>query len=279
MTPEPQKAENAEDVGAATSRLPLVELQKGTVSKPERDILSDVSWTINPGEQWVVLGPNGSGKSTLARLLSGKERLDSGSLYLLGGQAEDFSPADLASRVGLASFDVGQRLLAAEKVIDVVLTAAWGQTIRYQEEYDDFDVVRAEDLLKALGIGQLANRQIGTLSEGERRRVLLARALMTDPELLILDEPTAGLDLGGRETLIEALREIIGSPGSPIVILITHELEVIGPEFTHALLLNEGQVVASGDIGEVLTESNLSSAFGLDLQIQRNAGRWWATAK
>lgn len=272
MSPE------SKDVGAPASA-PLISLENATVSRGEQQILDGVTWTVLPGQQWVILGPNGSGKSTLARLLAGGESLQSGEAQLLDGQIDGFSETDLASRVGLASVDVGKRLLGAEKVIDAVLTAAWGQTIRFEEEYEDFDVGRAQDLLDALGVGHLAQRQLGTLSEGERRRVLLARSLMTDPELLILDEPTAGLDLGGRETLVEALQEITGAPQSPAVVLITHELEVIPPEFTHALLLRGGKVVTAGPIADALTEENLSEAFGMPLRVENRAGRWWATAK
>lgn len=256
----------------------LVELRGGTVLRSGRAILDSINWKIQEGEHWVILGPNGAGKTTIARLLAGRERLDSGSMELLGSDLNEHAPEEIASRVGFASVDVGQRLLGAERVLDAVRTAAWGQTIRFQEEYEDDDTGRAQDLLEALGIGSLAQRTMGTLSEGERRRVLLARSLMADPELLILDEPTAGLDLGGRETLLRALREIMSSPVSPAVILITHELEVIAPEFTHALLLGDGRAVAIGPIGSVLNDSNLSAAFGLDLRVEKRDGRWWATA-
>lgn len=257
---------------------PLVDLSHGTVRRSHRGIVDDVSWRIDEGQQWVLLGPNGAGKTTVARLLSGRERLDSGSLTLLGSDAGEYSAEELAARVGFASIDVGQRLLAAERVLDAVRTAAWGRTIRFQEEYEEADDGRAQDLLDALGVGHLASQAMGTLSEGERRRVLLARSLMADPELLILDEPTAGLDLGGREMLLRALGEIMGGAASPAVVLISHELEVIGPDFTHALLMNNGRQVAQGPLEDVLTESNLSSAFGLGLRVGRRDGRWWATA-
>lgn len=260
------------------SRSPLVELREATVVRAEQAILDGVSWAIRPGEHWVILGPNGAGKTTIARVVSGSDHLDRGEIDILGFPAGEHNPVDLAGRVGLSSIDVWQRLLSAEKVIDVVVCAAWGQTIRFDEDYDDADLGRAQDLLDVLGIGALGNRPISTLSEGERRRVLLARALMTDPEVLILDEPTAGLDLGGRETLVTALKEIMGNVNSPAVVLTTHELEAIGKYFTHALILCQGRVVASGPIFDVLTDQNLSDAFGLDLRVSRRDGRWQAVA-
>ncbi len=257
----------------------LIDIENATVLAVGHQILSEVNWSFNPGEHWVIVGPNGAGKTTLARLLTGRASASEGHVSVLGKPVADHSSADLASQIGFASVDVGQAVPPHEKTIDFVLSAAWGQSVRFGEEYEAMDTSRAEDLLAALGVGGLGERPFMSLSEGERRRVLLARSLMADPEVLILDEPTAGLDLGGREILVQALGEIMDSPDSPGVILITHELEEIGPYFTHALLLDEGRVAASGPIEEVFTAERLSSLFGLDLAVNHVGGRWMATAK
>lgn len=258
---------------------PLFELSDVTVTRAGKPLLDAVNWVPRLGQHWVVLGPNGAGKTTLAGILAGRVEPTSGAVTILGYGSDDVEGADLASRVGFASAEVGDRLLPSETAISVILTSAWGQALSFSEEYDPEDVERAHNLMEALGIDCLSDHPYGTLSEGERRRVLIARALMADPEILILDEPTAGLDLGGRETLLLALAEIMDAPSSPSVILITHELEEIGPQFTHALLLNSGAVAAAGPLTDVITDQNLTDVFGLPVQVTRHDGRWWATAQ
>ncbi len=258
---------------------PLVELNQVRVAYRGVEILNDISFVMEPSQHWVIVGPNGAGKTTLARLIAGREYDPEGEISVLGQQLEEHDLNDLASRVGFASVEVGQRVQPHDTVSEVVLSAAWGQGATFGEEYEQIDRGRAADLLVALGVGQLAQRQFVTLSEGERRRVLLARALMADPEILILDEPTAGLDLAGREILVGALTEIMGAPQSPGTILITHELEEIGSAFTHALVMQNGRIVAAGQIDQVLTDETLSDAFGLSLAVVRDSGRWRAFAK
>lgn len=262
----------------AASANPLVRVEAARVDRAGQSILQDINWQILPGEHWVIVGPNGAGKTTLARLLTGRDYLSAGTIEVLGEDLDQHSAQDLASRVGFASVEVGQRLGVQDSVLEVVLSSAWGQSTSFGEEYEAPDRERAADLLAALGVGALADRSFASLSEGERRRVLLARALMADPEILILDEPTAGLDLGGREILLTALTEIMGAPTAPTTIMITHELEEIGPKFTHALLLRAGQVVGAGPIAEMLTGPNLSTAFDLSLQVSQDQGRWRAIA-
>lgn len=257
---------------------PVADLDSVTVNRQGKNILEEVSWRITPGQHWVILGPNGAGKTTLARLLAGREQLTSGSIQLLGQGLGEHEALDLASRVGFASAEVGARISAQETTLQAVLSSAWGQSASFGEGYEQLDEERGKDLLHALGVGDFADRVFASLSEGERRRVFLARALMPDPELLILDEPTAGLDLAGTEILVSALAEIMASPQSPSTILITHELEEIGPGFTHALLLRDGKSVAQGPIDQVLTGENLTAAFGLPLKVGREDGRWWAVA-
>lgn len=254
----------------------VVDLRDVTVARGGARLLKGVSLCTRVGEHWVVLGPNGAGKTTLVRVIAGREVPTSGVADVLGERIGQVDPAELASRVGFSSQSLSQRLPASERVRSVVLTAAWGQSVGYREEYEDIDTRRAHDLMTVFGVEDLAERRLGTLSEGERQRVLLARSLMADPEILVLDEPTAGLDLGARELLVSALSEIAGHEGSPQLFLVTHQIEEIAPGFTHAAVMSRGRILAAGPIEETLTGVTLSHAFELPLTAGRSDGRWWA---
>ncbi|MSS83515.1 ATP-binding cassette domain-containing protein [Actinomycetaceae bacterium WB03_NA08] len=256
----------------------LLEIENVNVSRLGNPILQDFSWKAEPGEHWAILGPNGAGKTTLARLISGADRADSGRIVVLGEEVEHHDSVFLATQVGYAGTDTASRIPSGTSVFSVVSSASWGQSADYGDEYEQLDQSRAEDLLSALGVGDLGSRMFDSLSEGERRRVLIARALMSNPEIIILDEPTAGLDLGGRETLMGALREIMSGPNAPAVIMITHEPEHITAEFSHALLIRGGQRIAAGPINQVITDTLLTQAFGLPLSVSRSDGRFQAKA-
>ena len=254
----------------------VVELADVTVVRGGVRILNSVSLTTHVGEHWVVVGPNGAGKTTLVRVIAGREQPTSGTATVLGQSGATADPRELGARIGLSSQSVGARIPASERVRSVVQTAAWGQSVSYLEEYEDADTGRARDLMQVFGVADLAERRFGTLSEGERQRVLIARSLMADPELLILDEPTAGLDLGARELLVSALQELATYPGSPQMILVTHQIEEIAPGFTHAAVTTEGRLLEAGPIDQTLTGVTLSRAFRLPLTAGRTDGRWWA---
>ena len=170
------------------------------------------------------------------------------------------------------------RIPKSEKVRDLIVTAVWAITGRWRETYDAMDLERADGLMSTLGIMDLASREFCTLSDGERKRALIARALMPDPELLLLDEPATGLDLGAREALISRLSVLAQDPTAPVQVMITHHVEEIPPGFTHALLLREGHVVAQGPIDSVITDENLSETFGLALSVRKVFARFWAFA-
>lgn len=256
----------------------LIELKGVALRRGRSKILSEIDFQVEAGQNWVVLGPNGAGKTSMARLIAARDYPTSGTATVLGVDTSDAESTYVAARVGVASQDTRERIIDADSVLDVVLSAAWGQTVRFSEEYEDADRERADNLLSALGIGPLSQRSFGSLSEGEKQRVSIARALMADPEIVILDEPTAGLDLGARETLVLALGEIMSGPNAPAVVLITHEIEEIAPGFTHAALMKDGRVAWSGPIDEVLTGAKLTEVFGLPLEVRREDGRWWARA-
>ena len=250
-----------------------------TVRRGGTTILDAVSWRVADGERWVVLGPNGAGKTTLLQIASARMHPSSGTAVVLGERLGAVDLFELRPRIGVASAALADRIPPHERVLDVVLTAAYGMTGRWREEYEALDHERARVLLDVFGVARLADRTFGTLSEGERKRAQIARALMTDPELLLLDEPAAGLDLGGREELLGALTELARDPRSPVMVLVTHHVEEIPVGFTHALLLRDGRVSAGGPLEEVITPEHLSAAFGLDLEVQRHGGRWSARAR
>ena len=224
----------------------------------------------------MVLGPNGAGKTTLLNLAAGRLHPSSGTAHVLGERIGRIDVTELRTRIGLTTAAVAERLPAEERVSDVVVTAAWSVVGRWRESYDPPDEARARALLGQLGVGRLADRTYGTLSEGERKRVQIARALMTDPELLLLDEPAAGLDLGGREDLVGRLAELAYDPDAPALVLVTHHVEEIPPGFTHALLLREGAVVAAGAARRHADRREPVETFGLPLAVQRRRGRYTA---
>ncbi|MFH5822681.1 ABC transporter ATP-binding protein [Georgenia sp. AZ-5] len=256
----------------------VLELDAVSVRRGTKTILDSVSWSVDEGQRWVVLGPNGAGKTTVIQLVAGRLHPTSGTVTIIGEQLGKVDVSELRPLVGLASAALDQRLPAGETVIDVVLTASYGITGRWRERYEELDVDRAQALLEVFGVGHLAHRTYGTLSSGERKRVQVARALMPDPEVLLLDEPAAGLDLGGREELMQALAELAGDRRSPVIVLVTHHVEEIPPGFTHALLLREGTVEAAGPIDDVITPQHLSRAFGLELEVERHRDRFSARA-
>lgn len=256
----------------------ILQFDDVTVRRGDKNILDSVSWSVADGQRWVVLGPNGAGKTTMMQLASAYMHPSSGVVQILDERLGAVDVFELRPRIGISSSSLADRIPLGERVMDVVLTAAYGMTGRWREDYEQVDESRATDLLTAFGVGALAERRFGTLSEGERKRVQIARSLMTDPEILILDEPGAGLDLGGREELVAALDELAGDSASPVLILITHHVEEIPPGFTHALLLREGGIVAAGPISEVMTPQNLSETFGVDLLVTRSQGRFAARA-
>lgn len=257
----------------------VLELAGVTVVRGGNTLLDSVDWSVSEGERWVVLGPNGAGKTTLLQIAAARMHPTTGVAGVLGEVLGAVDVFELRPRIGLASASLSDRLPARERVADVVVTASYGVTGRWREAYDQLDHARALELLRVLGVDHLADRTFGTLSEGERKRVQIARALMTDPELMLLDEPAAGLDLGGREDLVRRLGEIAEDIYAPALVLVTHHVEEIPPHFTDVLLLREGRVVAAGPIEITLTQQNLEATFGLPLVLERHDDRWTARAR
>ena len=239
-------------------------------------LLDGVSLTIDEGDRWVVLGPNGAGKTTLMLVISGRMFPTRGEVELLGEVVGAVDMAELKPRIGWASSAMMKDIPPRESVRDVVMTGAYAVTGRWREEYEGNDRERADRLLAEWGIDALAGRTFGTLSEGERKRALIARSLMSDPELLLLDEPGAGLDLGGREDLVDRMRRLALDPTSPTQIVVTHHVEEVPVGFTHGLLLRQGRVVVSGRLPDVLTDEHLTATFGMPISVVHEEGRWFA---
>jgi iron complex transport system ATP-binding protein len=261
-----------------TTEIPtaLVELSEVGVSFDGKVTwaLQNVNLQVNPGERWVVLGPNGSGKSTMVQLVSGYLHPSVGALSLFGGQlGKGVDWRKLRLGVGVMSAAFAKMVRPELTGQDVVMTAKNGALEPWWHEYDDDDRTRAYELLKAGGFGYLATREFGVCSEGERQQIQLARVLMANPKLLVLDEPAAGLDLGARERLVARMAAVAADPTVPGLVLVTHHVEEIAPGFTHALVLRKGEVVAQGPFDETLTSEIVSHAFDVNVTIDRNGGR------
>ncbi len=241
-------------------------------------ILNSVSWAVDDAERWVILGPNGAGKTTLLQLAAAQIHPTSGTVDVLDDSMGKTDVFELRPRIGFASTALARRVPRDERVIDVVLTAAYSVTGRWNEKYEEIDLRRAQRVLGEWKLTQLENRRFGDLSDGEQKRVQIARSVMTDPELLLLDEPAASLDLGAREELLQLLGGFASAPTSPAIVMVTHHVEEIPVGFTHALLLGDGQVQAAGSLADVITAENLSSAFGLPLDVTSTDGRFTARA-
>jgi iron complex transport system ATP-binding protein len=254
----------------------VIDMRGVTVRRGKTVLLDSVDWQVELDERWVVLGPNGAGKTTLLRLAAAEMHPTSGTVEVLGERLGRVAVFELRPRIGLTSANLGIRIPGDERVSDVVVSAGYGVLGRWRERYDAQDTDRAGHLLEQLGMAGFAEREYRTLSEGERKRVLIARALMTDPELLLLDEPAAGLDLGGREDLVSRLSTLALDADAPASVLVTHHVEEIPPGYSHGLLLRGGKVVAAGLLDDVLTDDNLSATFGLPLAVQRRRGRYTA---
>ncbi len=256
----------------------VLDLSGVTVRRGDAELLSGVDWTVLEGERWVILGPNGAGKTTLLNVVYSQTHPTKGEVEILGERLGRVDVFELRPLIGYAGAAVASQIEEGSTVLDIVMSAAYGYVGRFREEYGTPDHGRARPLLGHWGVGDMAGRTFHTLSEGERKRVLIARALMADPELLLLDEPAAGLDLGGREDLLRRLGNLTRNAAAPSLVVVSHHVEEIPVGTTHALLLREGSVVRSGPIDAVLTAEHLSETFGLPLKVERDGDRWSARA-
>lgn len=244
--------------------------RRGTV------ILDGVTWTVEPGQRWVVVGPNGSGKTTLLRFAGARELPVTGSCHVLGHRIGSVDLRVLRQRIGYLSPEIAVAMAPRMTVLEAVVTGLDATLVRWRQEFSTVQWDAARRQLEAFGCGDLHHRTFATLSEGERQRVLLARALVVEPALLLLDEPSARLDLVGRERLVQALALLEMHGALRAVVMVTHQLEEVPPGFTHALLLSAGRVVAAGPLEEVLIDDHVSTCFDAPLQVDQRDGRYSA---
>jgi len=249
-----------------------------SVTRGGTTILDSISWSAQAADRWVILGPNGAGKTTLLQLAAAQIHPSSGEVKVLESTLGSADLFDVRPRIGFASTALARRVPNNERVIDVVLTAAYSVTGRWNEQYENIDLRRARRVLAEWSLSHLEERRFGDLSDGEQKRVQIARSVMTDPELLLLDEPAASLDLGAREELVQLLSGYAQAESAPGIVMVTHHVEEIPRGFTHALILNKGSVHSAGKIDDVVTSENLSDAFGLELIITKDSGRYTARA-
>ena len=256
----------------------VLELSDVSVVRDGNTILDSINWVVDSAERWVVLGPNGAGKTTLLSIASASIHPSSGTAKVLDDTLGRVDVFELRPRIGFASTALARRVPANETVLDVVLTAAYSVTGRWNEQYDDIDTRRARRVLAEWKLDHLEQRLFGSLSDGEQKRVQIARAVMTDPELLLLDEPAASLDLGAREELLQLLGGYASSDQAPGIVMVTHHVEEIPRAFTHALLLKQGRIQAVGPLAEVITAEHLSETFDMSITVEQHDGRFAARA-
>jgi iron complex transport system ATP-binding protein len=256
----------------------VLQLTDVSIVRDGNTILDKLSWTVDGAERWVILGPNGAGKTTLLQIAAALIHPSSGKAVLLDERMGAVDIFDLRPRIGFVSSAMSRRIPANETVLNVVMTAAYSVTGRWNEEYEDVDLARAQRVLKEWKLEAFSDRTFGGLSDGEQKRVLIARAVMTDPELLLLDEPAASLDLGSREELLQLLSSFAKSKSAPAIVMVTHHVEEIPRGFTHALLLADGKVVSEGKLEDVVTARKLSKTFGIPLELTSAKGRFAAQA-
>ncbi len=248
------------------------------VRRDGRWILAGVDWTIERGERWAIVGPNGSGKTTLLRVAATYLWPSRGTVDVLGARIGTIDARELRRRIGFVSAALAAEIDPGLVAADIVLSARHAALAPWWAAYTVADEARAAGALDRLGLAGLGRRTFGTLSSGERQRVLIARILMSEPELVLLDEPAAGLDLGAREALVGRVGALAADQSIGAIALVTHHVEEIPAGFSHALVLAGGRAVAAGPIGSTLTGSVLSAAYGLDLRVDASGGRFTARA-
>lgn len=257
----------------------VLDFNNVTVLRDKKPILNNIDWQISSNQRWVIIGPNGAGKTTLLRIAGAQIHPSTGQAKLLGSTLGEINVFELRTRIGFASNAMSVHIPNSETVLDSVMTASYGITGRWNEKYDAIDERRARRVLAEWQLEDLAERPFGTLSDGEKKRAQIARAVMPDPELLLLDEPVASLDMAAREHTISVLGAYASAPSAPAIVMVTHHMEEIPPGFTHALILSGGQVYAAGELEATLTSEKVSGAFGYSLEVSREDGRFRVRSK
>ena len=257
----------------------VISLRDVSVVRGAKPILDRVDWTVESDQRWVIIGPNGAGKTTMLRIAAAQIHPSLGSAEVLGEKLGEVNVFELRTRIGFASSALASHIPNSEKVLDAVMTASYAVTGRWNEKYEDIDERRARRVLAEWHLQDFADRSFGTLSDGERKRTQIARAVMPDPELLLLDEPVASLDLAAREQTIKIISAYASSPEAPAIVMVTHHLEEIPAGFTHALIMSAGKVFAAGPIETTITSDKISEAFGMAITVDSVDNRYRARAQ
>jgi len=256
----------------------VIRLDDVSLVRDSKPILDRIHWTVEDNQRWVIIGPNGAGKTSLLRIAAAQIHPSLGTAQILGETLGEVNVFELRTRIGFASSALAAHIPNSETVLDAVMTASYAVTGRWNESYDDIDERRARRVLAEWHLQDFADRAFGTLSDGERKRTQIARAVMTDPELLLLDEPVASLDLAAREQTIKIIGAYASAPSAPAIVMVTHHLEEIPAGFTHALILQNGKIFAAGEIEHTITSDKISEAFGLPITVDVADGRYRARA-
>lgn len=252
---------------------PVIELKNASLYRGDRSLLSDLNWTVNKGEHWVVLGRNGAGKTLLLKIIAGYLWPSEGRVQILEERLGAVDLRDLRRSIGWVSSALAEKIPGGDNVLEVVLSGVYA-TFGLYEEPSGETVGRAEAMMDDMGLTRLAESKFAVLSAGEKQRVLLARARLADPSLLILDEPCAGLDLAAREKFLALVQTMAETGRGPTMIMVTHRVVEIMPGFTHCLMLKQGRILATGPVNEVMTDENLSLTMEIPVQLSRRNGRW-----
>ena len=245
----------------------ILELENVSRRRGDKKLLNNVNWQVKQGEHWVLYGLNGAGKTSLLNLINAYFFPTEGKVSVLGMEfGKTYLAEKLRQQIGFVSSSIQQKISPHDNAYEVVLSGAFASIGLYQETTEEIDQ-KGVEVLKELGCLPYANRKYETLSHGERQRVLIGRALMGNPALLVLDEPTNGLDFIAREELLESIENIAKKPDAPTIIYVTHHVEEILPVFNKTLLLKDGEVFASGDTKELITSELLSKFFGMPVNV------------
>ncbi len=258
--------------------MPVIELHDVVIRRGKRTVLGPLTWRVEAGEHWAVLGPNGAGKTTLLSVAAASLHPFAGHATILGGQLGRVDVRQLRTRIGHVGHALAERLYGGMSTLDTVLTGITGALAPWWDTFDDTQRAAAHERLRRVGCDALAQQAFDACSQGERQRVLVARVLISAPELVLLDEPAAGLDLPGREVLLRSLEDAADELGRVPTVLVTHHVEELPRTTTHALLLRDGLAVAAGPVTETLRDEPMSACFGIPVRVTQDAGRYSARA-
>ena len=252
----------------------IINMQNVMLIRDHDYILKDINWEVHQNQHWAIFGLNGSGKTTLLNIINGYLFPSKGNVTVLGKKFGHYDLRELRKSIGWVSSSLQEKLYTNDTSEKIVLSGKFASIGLYNQPTPQ-DIAKAHALLDQLDCTQLIHRPYKTLSQGEKQKILIARALMSSPKLLILDEPCTGLDVFAREQLLKTIEQLASSESAPTILYVTHRIEEILPVFSHTLLLRRGEIYASGKTDDVLNKSNLSGFFATPIQLEKKNHRRW----